>query len=1137
MNRDKTTFMPTDRFIHAGGDVTNSVFVTGDNANVRNYVFSAPNSRAVEFLIAEIDETSLLVSQDYADKLQQIHESYRAGRVGDASDELRRIQTGDMWKRLTPQVRASLLRQMGRYELELKGDVDEVRELVASAKAIDPDSDDTLIRTMLRNAEAGAEAALMELGRPHDIAGFNLQLSLLLQAGKIEELLSVVQTPPERISPDEETCRFKALAWLMKGEIALAQTAIQVSLSKNPEWEMAHYAAAIVEYWSSISLCLSVPRLTRFPVPVELSLVKSDAGSLNALRQAEQRFARLAEKVQRGEGQRRSYETWRLACLANGRERWQEAQTYCQDLLAREATHCGAVLWGLARGFAVDFDRSAKALSDQFQQHQDEGHPFDIELTTTLLTLYLSAQRADDAENLLRSTKAQFTEADAGEVHLYWSFRTALAREDGQRAREVMAQADDRSLQSYLQTMLLEFEAHQSNNHQPLIDHLEQTLAETGEADYLFELCRLKAELQDWAYVAGQAQRLVADCGTAAAVYFACWGLWHNRQYGECLAALEANQARFPSQRLPEDLWRVKVGCLMERGRHTEAVETARALVQASNKTENLLVLLEAYFRQGDLPNLTVTARELVQRDDVKPESLVKAARLVTLNDQELARRLLRRVIPQVSERPELLGIVISTGFELNIENETAPLLRLVFADDATAQKDVWVIEAKDFPEQYRQWAGNSQRIARHYYQGEIPIHFFAERSNQLTLARLFHDLPEAHRRRFDPRHQLPLFIRHGSRVLNRQLVAGAAQWRLHLDMTALLLADSLELLDDITRCFGCVYLSPSTQSALTLQVDQLQYHQFSRLEACRVLLRLLEQPQPRLQVLPEVTDEKTSFPEPEMKLRVDLIARLKHARENSGVLVTFLPIKTLEQEEIEIPVEYQPYVVNSRSLVESLKERSVFNEEESETALDRLGSTGNAVEGVVSPALSTTLYLHSTLAGTLAAAGLLETLCDHFRVFVDADEIDRARADLAYHERQVQLQERLKRLMNRIREGLGNGAYQSLPLPDRSPSASDDERSAEPESQRPEMKCLRDLLLFQPQPGDVIWIDDRFINQHPTCGQSVPLIGINEVLLALRKGGKKITEAQYFEKLHKLRTGNFRYIPITEEEILYRLR
>src|SRR4029450_7482943 len=75
-----------------------------------------------------------------------------------------------------------------------------------------------------------------------------------------------------------------------------------------------------------------------------------------------------------------------------------------------------------------------------------------------------------------------------------------------------------------------------------------------------------------------------------------------------------------------------------------------------------------------------------------------------------------------------------------------------------------------------------------------------------------------------------------------------------------------------------------------------------------------------------------------------------------------------------------------------------------------------------------------------------------------------------------------------------------------------------------------------QGQPGDVLWIDDRYAHSYPHQQHGIPIIGINEVLKALVKMGA-LHDAGYYAYLSRLRAANVRFIPVEQGELLHHLR
>jgi hypothetical protein len=117
------------------------------------------------------------------------------------------------------------------------------------------------------------------------------------------------------------------------------------------------------------------------------------------------------------------------------------------------------------------------------------------------------------------------------------------------------------------------------------------------------------------------------------------------------------------------------------------------------------------------------------------------------------------------------------------------------------------------------------------------------------------------------------------------------------------------------------------------------------------------------------------------------------------------------------------------------------------------------------------------------------------------------------------------------VRDGLDRGVYEGIDLPDDASRVEFERQDAND----PDSLTLTTLLYFSPQEGDVIWVDDRWVNSH-AHRDGVPIIAVSEVLRALLQRCP-LQESEYFAALLKLRAANIRYIPLEVEEILYHLQ
>lgn len=236
----------------------------------------------------------------------------------------------------------------------------------------------------------------------------------------------------------------------------------------------------------------------------------------------------------------------------------------------------------------------------------------------------------------------------------------------------------------------------------------------------------------------------------------------------------------------------------------------------------------------------------------------------------------------------------------------------------------------------------------------------------------------------------------------------------------------------------------------------------------------------------------------------------------------------------LRLPQSLNNRIVNSRAVVDSLKGSGRITEETHSEAVRALGVEGQEYSAA-NPLIGSKLFLMQGVDDVLARANLLERICSAFDVFISPDCVKEAEGTVELYERQAKIEGWLSDLIDRISEGLDDGTYEIISIPD-DRVAQRDEREDKLDH---EFTAALDLFLFEPQEWDVIWVDDRALNKYPIRGDEkggVPLVGINEVLLALRSLGE-LDEHDYYNLLQHLRESDFRYLPLDETEILYHLR
>jgi hypothetical protein len=157
-------------------------------------------------------------------------------------------------------------------------------------------------------------------------------------------------------------------------------------------------------------------------------------------------------------------------------------------------------------------------------------------------------------------------------------------------------------------------------------------------------------------------------------------------------------------------------------------------------------------------------------------------------------------------------------------------------------------------------------QLQKMYAAAEAPIHLVAKNG----MAQVLHGLAEWNRAA-DCRNRRHLMVRHGGRTLlpiNYQEVA--VNWRLHCDISSLLLAHELGVLEKIERQFRPLRISRHTVTALIAQRDKLKPHQKSQVDQSQTLLETVAKK--KLRILD--TDLPNKWLEDLRKLFADACAR-----------------------------------------------------------------------------------------------------------------------------------------------------------------------------------------------------------------------------------------------------------------------
>ncbi len=1064
-------------------------------------------------LSSKIGHLSSELSKEKAKQLDEFRELYRQGFLQQAFACLEALRHDSNWDVFEKPLQVQILQSLSSYVLSVEHNAEKAKALAEQARAIAPETDDSLLQVLISYHTQGAEAALRLISSASSIDLFNLELGLLLELGRTEEVITKLQNLPQGLEPDAGTNRIHALALLDKGDIASALVKIQQARYEKPDWEKIRASEATINYFSVLSPAIP-KQLIDFVQPVDWSLIKRDDESLQRLRRAAEEFKQLASQTERGEKQREYWQIWYLACLANDPDRQSEAQELCSALLADDPTNPQAIIWRTVRNYQIDLSKSQQALEALVQEGSN-----DLARIVALLGIYLDQGTPEPALKLLHRTSETFEQTGHRDVWLFWYVQTLAIDGEVETALQESETFSNPAVHRSIRAVILRKQARVSGNWQVLAEYLEMCWQESHNGQYLSEACHLRASLQDWVYVAERADDLVNSVGTPDALSLAAQCAGQAGRFEQCFQLLNDHQKLFPGSTLPPYLRRLRAYCQAKLGLISQALADAEELARSQETVENLVTLMDLQLNLGDLRGLASTASRLLKQEDVHPISLLRAARCLLSEDFTLARQLWQRAVTAPIEA-EILGEVITLGYNLGLDPEMQPFLQRAQILAINGEGPFQAVNIKELLERQQEWAENAVLINQKYDNAELPIHLIAQ-IHRFALTDIFRLILKD-----------PVLARYGARPFPEGLVNSSAQLRLHLDISAFLLAAHLSILDAVEQRFSPILISEMLPTALVQECDHFVSHQPSRLKSYREILQLKQSG--KLREISHSLNE--NYDELIKKLGKESALLLEKARAENGFVVEFLPLERLDVNRDRQPVVLeetdQQRFINCRGLVEALKEQGLLSNSAYETALNNLGDQRYADLPPKLPTRNDSVFLKSELAVLLAGSDLLARVCHYFRVFVTHQCVREAQVVLNASESSTESVRWLRELRERVSTGLERGTYEVIALPN---PDSDRELELHQSSSAKELTAYH-LFRYTPQPGDVIWIDDRFFSKYPHRDGGVPIIGILEILEALRVSGD-LSETDYYDKILQLRTANIRYIPITSKEIIYHLK
>ncbi|MEO5332679.1 MAG: hypothetical protein H7839_11705 [Magnetococcus sp. YQC-5] len=760
-------------------------------------------------------------------QMDAIRDHVRAGRLRSALEQVDTMKQR-IFDKTPPAHQSQLLRLEATLRLSMAEPLDVIEALASQAKALSPHQGDHLLAVRLVDARQGNQAAMEFLGEPKTLFESHYHATLLLELGSPQPARQWLEGPihqemlrahasASHSFQRAETERLLALAHLFDRDLGQAQLHIERAMGEDPGSELIRFAQGCIYYCRAISPALIPDRPEPFPQPSRKGMLRDSSENRTNLDRAAELFRVLSQNQETTPSRCRVFEAWWLATLASHPGRHEEGGKLCRKLLQRNPAHPEAIVLNTLAGFGLSMEKTVKFLERRMEEQQ-------ITSQEVLSLLWLRFQNAHPKTKrlvkIMEKSRSILAEAGLEQSWQYWDVLLQAHVGGSTQALERIQLLDSEPVRLELDWKIRELEARKSGEWRPAAESLLRLFQATGDGAALFSACRILADAGAWERVASQANELVQRVATAAALDLAAVALWHQQAFQECLALLDESWGLLPSHEPPVRLCWMRAQCLRRLGHMPAAIREAEEIYRRDPSMQYGSSLFDQYVEGGDLKQAAVLARNMLSRSDVSADFLLHAALVLRREETRLAKMLLLRA-KEVGISDHLVTKALELAFGLGADEEFRNVLigrisRLATVPGSGVGMINSIQEMKEHI-QARQRAG--EKAIQMYRQGQIWLHPLCTTLN-ISMPLSFYRAFQGKERPVGD-DQAELFIRHGNRSSLEAMIATDDNRTLFLDVTAMLLADRLDLLDLVEQSFRPLAIAADLQLALLQMRDQ----------------------------------------------------------------------------------------------------------------------------------------------------------------------------------------------------------------------------------------------------------------------------------------------------------------------------
>ena len=656
------------------------------------------------------------------------------------------------------------------------------------------------------------------------------------------------------------------------------------------------------------------------------------------------------------------------------------------------------------------------------------------------------------------------------------------------------------------------------------VEVCKQQFAATGSLHDLIDLVNELETRKNWDELCDYGTRLFDETGSLRDAERLSIALSNTHRFEALVDFMEANPDILSQS---NDLEMSYAWALYYEGALNSAHTVLGKLnVNDESKSPNFRALqVNLAISLGDWNSLsTYVENEYQQRDNRSAEELMGTAQLALHLELPLSKKLVHAAVAKAGNNAAIFASAyfLATNADWEDDPQVSQWLEKsahLSADDGPLRR----MSLKDVLDMKPQWDQRESELWSLMVRGEIPIYLAAKHLNRslvdLTMFPALANLSER-----DPRRCAAIPAYSGTR---QPVTLDTDKTSVGIEATALITLSFLGILDCALDAFDTVYIPHSTLAWLFEEKQKATFHQPSRIRIAHQVRHLI------------ATDVLEAFvpstvPNSDLSAHVGnalaaLIAEADKFNNDSNtqrIVVRPAPVhrlSTLMEEEADLS-SHSAVMSSCLAIVEKLRQQGTITTAEEECARaylhlheKRWPNQPEISDGAILylDDLAVTYFLQIGVLGKIKAAGL--------RPVVTSKEVSESNELIAYEKSSKEVKGAIECVRAALNQGIDSGKVKV------GRRRNFDEGNEQSYSEHPTLA----LIALAPN-CEALIADDRHINQHSRVsegGSQVPTFSTLDLIDALVPAGA-ISEQERLECRSRLRRAGYCFVPVSEEEL-----